>query len=202
MDGLRYGRCGVWQSAATSRAVPAWWQRQPGWRRAASSASSTRIRWPTSRHCPATCLPQLRRTAAARRGSPSPRRCRGLPGVRAPAWETRSVPSNFLGSSDFRRRTMTASSCLRSGMRAAGKSLVVQQFQQGRKALRVAVVRRGREEQLVLEVRHQQAQGLGAQRIGGVFAPTGRGAVVGLVQDQDVVAAGIDRLAFGRAESP
>ncbi len=40
----------------------------------------------------------------------------------------------------------------------------------------------------------QQPQGLGPQRVGGVLAPTGRGAVVGLVDDQQVELAGVDRL--------
>ena len=42
---------------------------------------------------------------------------------------------------------MTRCSCLRSGC-VAGEPLVVEQFQQGREALRVAVVRRGGEEEL------------------------------------------------------
>ena len=97
---------------------------------------------------------------------------------------------------------MTASSCLRSGVRAPGEPLVVEQFEQCREALGVAVVRRGGQEQLVLEVRGQQADRLGAQRVGGVLAPAGRGAVVGLVDDQQVEPAGVDRLALGRAGSP
>ena len=84
------------------------------------------------------------------------------------------------------------------GSHPAGKSLVVEQFQQGREALLVAVVRRGREEHLVLEVRGQPANRLRAERVDGIIAAAGRGAVVGLVEDQDVVAAGIDRFAFGR----
>ena len=58
-------------------------------------------------------------------------------------------------------------------------------------------MRRGRQEELVLEVRGQEADRLGAERVGGVLAPTGRGAVVRLVHDQHVVAAGVDRLALG-----
>ena len=41
----------------------------------------------------------------------------------------RGEPSHFDGSSDFMRRTMTALSCLRSGVRAAGEPLVVEQFE-------------------------------------------------------------------------
>ena len=103
-------------------------------------------------------------------------------------------PSHFGGNSDFSRRTMTASSCLRSGVGAPGEPLVVEQFEQGREALRVAVVRRGGQEELVLEVRGQQPERLGPQRVGGVLAPARRGAVVGLVHDQQVVTAGVDRL--------
>ena len=71
----------------------------------------------------------------------------------------RGEPSHLGGSSDFSRRTITASSCLRSGVRAAGEPLVVEQFQQGREALRVAVVRRGGQEELVLEVREPAGAG-------------------------------------------
>ena len=83
------------------------------------------------------------------------------------------------------------------GGHAAGEPLVVQQLQQGREALGVAVVGRGGQEELVLEVRGQEPDRPGAERVGGVLAPTGRGAVVGLVHDQHVVAAGVDRLALG-----
>ena len=97
---------------------------------------------------------------------------------------------------------MTASRCrknsLRVGGHATGEPLVVQKLQQGREALRVAVVGRGRQEELVLEVRGQEADRPGAERVGGVLAPPGRGAVVGLVHDQHVVAAGVDRLPLGR----
>ena len=77
--------------------------------------------------------------------------------LRASRSGNRGVPSQFGGSSDFSRRTITASSCLRSGGDAAGEALVVEQFEQGREALRVAVVRRGGQEELVLEVRGQQS---------------------------------------------
>ncbi len=88
------------------------------------------------------------------------------------------------------------------GGRAAGEPLVVEQFEQRRKALRVAVVRRGREEQLVFEVRGQQPKGLGPQRVGGVLAPARRGAVVGLVHDQQVELAGEGWLVRPRQEFP
>ena len=47
----------------------------------------------------------------------------------------------------------------------------------------------------MLEVRSQFTQSLGPQRIGGVLASAGWSAVVGLVADQQIVLAGIDRLA-------
>ena len=88
------------------------------------------------------------------------------------------------------------------GRRAAGEPLVVEQFEQRRKALRVAVVRRGREEQLVFKVRHEQAKGLGPQRVRGVPAHARRGAVVGLVHDQQVELAGEGWLVRPRQEFP
>ena len=69
------------------------------------------------------------------------------------------------------------------GRRAAGEPLVVEQFEQGRKALRVAVVRRGREEQLVFKVRRQEAKGLGPHRVGGVLAPARWSTVVRLIHE-------------------
>ncbi|MBV8557731.1 MAG: hypothetical protein JO116_19375 [Planctomycetaceae bacterium] len=86
----------------------------------------------------------------------------------------------------------------RVGGHAAGEPLVVQKLQQGREALRIAVVGGGRQEELVLEVRGQEADRPGAERVGGVLAPPGRGAVVRLVHDQHVVTAGVDRLPLGR----
>ncbi len=146
--------------------------------------------------------PAVRRTASARRGSPVSSSVYGTSSGSSTRFGNRGEPSHFGGSSDFMRRTMTALSCLRSGWRAAGEPLVVEQFEQRREALGVAVVRRGRQEQLVLEVRGQQPEGLGPQRVGGVLAPTGRGAVVGLVHDQQVELAGKDRLVRPRQESP
>ena len=55
---------------------------------------------------------------------------------------------------------------------ATGEPLVVEQFEQGGEALGIAVVGRGREEEFVLEVGGQQADGLGAERVGGILAPT------------------------------
>ena len=83
------------------------------------------------------------------------------------------------------------------GVHPTGEPLVVQKLQQGREALGVAVVRRGGQEELVLEVRGQEADRPGAERVGGVLAPARGGAVVGLVHDQHVVAAGVDRLPLG-----
>src|SRR5208337_231780 len=68
--------------------------------------------------------------------------------------------------------------------------------EQGSEALGGAVVRSSRQEELVLEVWREQADGLGAKRVGGILAPTCGGTVVGLVHDQHVVAAGIDGLAL------
>jgi hypothetical protein len=48
----------------------------------------------------------------------------------------------------------------------------------------------------VLEVGDQDPQRLGTERVGGVLAPSRRRTVVGLVEDQDVVAARIERLAL------
>ena len=89
---------------------------------------------------------------------------------------------------------------LGAGVHAPGESLVVQEFQEGREALGIAVMRRGRQEELVLEMRGQEPHRPGAERVGGVLAPTTGGrAVVGLVHDQHVVAPWVDRLTFGRA---
>ena len=73
--------------------------------------------------------------------------------------------------------------------------LVVEQFQQRPEALLVAVVRRGRQEELVLEVRGQLPERLRPKRVGGVAADPGRGAVVGFVADQQVVPTRVDRFA-------
>ena len=52
--------------------------------------------------------------------------------------------------------------------------LVIQQLEQCREALRVAIVGGGRQEKLVLEVRGKGADRAGAKRVGSIFAPTGR----------------------------
>ena len=66
----------------------------------------------------------------------------------------------------------------------------VQQLQQRGERVVVAVVRRRGEEQPVLAVRRERADRRGSQGVAGVAAArTGRGAVVDLVDDQDVVAA-------------
>ena len=87
---------------------------------------------------------------------------------------------------------MTPRSCVVVGRDAAGEALVVEQLEQGREALGVAVVRRGGEEELVLEVRGERADRLAcaASRSRSCPAP-GRGDVVGLVDDQQVEAAGV-----------
>src|SRR5690606_11742154 len=73
-----------------------------------------------------------------------------------------------------------------------------EQFQKGAEALPVAVVRGGRQEELVFEVRSKFSQCLSAERVGCVLATTGRSTIVGLVADQQVVLAGVDRLARRR----
>ena len=72
---------------------------------------------------------------------------------------------------------------------AAAEALRVEDLQQRREAVRVAVVRRGRQEQPVLEPRGQVADGAGDLRVDGVALAAGRGRVVGLVEDQQRAAA-------------
>ncbi len=72
---------------------------------------------------------------------------------------------------------------------AAAEPLGIEDFQQGREAIGVAVVRRGGEEQPVLEPRRQVADGAGDLRVDGVLLAAGRGGVVGLVEDQQRAAA-------------
>src|SRR5581483_10103222 len=72
------------------------------------------------------------------------------------------------------------------GAHRAGEALVVEQLEQRAEALRIAVVRRGRQEELVLEVGHQGADGPRALRVGGVAPAAGRRDVVRLVDDQQV----------------
>ena len=92
------------------------------------------------------------------------------------------------------RRTMTALSCLRSGgVLRANRWLSSISSKRG-KALRIAVVRRGRQEQLVFKVRHEQTKGLGPHRIGGVTTSARRSAVMGLVDDQQIELARESRL--------
>src|ERR1017187_8237577 len=69
---------------------------------------------------------------------------------------------------------------------AARETLVVEQFQEGGKALFVAIVRCGGEEELVLEVLADFAEGLGALRVEGEVAGAAGGGVVGFVDDEDV----------------
>ncbi len=78
------------------------------------------------------------------------------------------------------------SELLRARRDTSGESLVVQQLQQGRPGVLVAVVRSGGQEQPVLAVGGELADDLGAQRVHGVLAP-GRGRTgVHLVHDQQV----------------
>ena len=83
---------------------------------------------------------------------------------------------------------MTAPSWFRSGSHAASEPLVVEQLEQGGEALAIAVVRRGGEEQLVLEVRGERPDRLGALAVGGVLARARGGDVVRLVDDQQIEA--------------
>src|SRR5438132_5444433 len=69
------------------------------------------------------------------------------------------------------------------GRDGTGKTLAVEQFQQGGKTLPITVMRRGREEQLVLEVGRKRANGEGTHGVGGVFASSRRRDVMGLVHD-------------------
>ena len=77
-------------------------------------------------------------------------------------------------------------------LQASHEALVVEQVQQGREALGLAVVRGGREEELVLEVRRDRADRLGALGVHGVLAAARGRDVVGLVDDQEAVATGIE----------
>jgi len=64
--------------------------------------------------------------------------------------------------------------------------LRVEQGEQPREALDVAVVRGRRQEQVVLEVRGQHADRVGPVRVDGVLATPAGGAGVDLVDDQQV----------------
>ena len=88
-------------------------------------------------------------------------------GLEAPDHDGVALPVEFLGV----------------GPHPARKPLVVEQLEEGGEAFRVAVVGRRAQEELVLEVRRQQPDGFGAERVGRVVTPAGRGAVVGLVDD-------------------
>ena len=87
---------------------------------------------------------------------------------------------------------------LRARGNAARESLVIKEFEQRGERFLVAVVRCGREEQLVLEVRREHADGTRALRVGGV-APAARGRhVVRLIDHEHVEAARECRFARGR----
>ena len=72
------------------------------------------------------------------------------------------------------------------GRCTASEPLVVEQFEQCGKTFRVAVVRRGRQKQLVFKMRHEQAKGVRAHRVGGITAHTRGSAVVGFIEDQQI----------------
>ena len=76
----------------------------------------------------------------------------------------------------------------------AGKTLAVEQLQQGGEALAVAVVRGGGKEQLVLEMRAERANGQGALGVGGVLAAARRRDVVRLIDDHQIVGPRVGRL--------
>ena len=61
------------------------------------------------------------------------------------------------------------------------KALRIEDLEQGREAVGVAVVGRGRQEQLVLEARREVADRAGEVGVDGVAGPAGRGRVVSLV---------------------
>ena len=82
---------------------------------------------------------------------------------------------------------MTRASCVLGRQDVAREALVVEQLEERGERLRVAVVRRRREEELVLEVRREQTDEARAQALDGVLADGGRD-VVGLVDDQQVEA--------------
>ena len=118
-----------------------------------------------------------RRSSGASAGRPSMSICTTLP--------LREARPTIARRSSLSRRTITSSStfCALDG-HAAAEPLRVEDLEQGGEAVRVAVVRRGREEQPVLEARGQVADGPGDLRVDGVVrAARGRG-VVGLVEDQ------------------
>ena len=68
----------------------------------------------------------------------------------------------------------------------AGEPLVVKQFEQCGETFRVAVVRRGRQKQLVFKMRNEQAKGVCSHRVRGITADTRGSAVVGFIEDQQI----------------
>ena len=93
---------------------------------------------------------------------------------------------------------MTASNWVAVWPHSTGEALVVEKLQQSSKTLDVAVMRRGGEKQLVLEVRGQRPDGGGAQRISRVFTAARWRNVVGLVDNQKIVRPRIGRLVARR----
>src|SRR5688572_22922651 len=62
---------------------------------------------------------------------------------------------------------------------------------------RLAIVRRCRQKEFVLEVGRQCADGFGTERVGGILTAAGRSTIMGLVEDENIVSAWVDRFAFG-----
>lgn len=77
---------------------------------------------------------------------------------------------------------------LRPHRHAAVEALRVEQFEQGREAVRVAVVRGGGKEEAILEARRHVANHLGDARVDRVAAGGGRRGHVGLVENQEAFA--------------
>ncbi len=84
------------------------------------------------------------------------------------------------------------------GRNAPRKALVIKQFEQRRETLGIAIVRRGGQEQAMLEMRRQQADGGGALRIDRIAPDAGRRDIVGLIDNQQIKAPGIGHIALGR----
>ena len=72
-----------------------------------------------------------------------------------------------------------------AGLDASAESLRIEDLQQSREAVGVAVVRRRRKEQAVLEARREVADGPRDVGVDGVSLAARRGRVVGFVQDQE-----------------
>ncbi len=141
----------------------------------ASFSRSSRAWRYSSSSCGKQQLGAVRRQAVDRR----PRRSR------APGSRPASFAQVVLEPADHHRLEL-----LRALHRhAAAEALRVEDLEQRREAVRVAVVRRGRQEQPVLEARRQVAHGPRELRVDGVARAAGRGRVVRLVEDEQAAAA-------------